>query len=160
MTEEGLNPLATRLESTLNAYGQPLENPPPGWPQQQQQPSAAPVYRQPQENPPAPAPVTLTARPGSRLEELQASYDSAKAAKEDAVARFDALTTAIKVEMAAAAPPGTTDITLDSASGLPRLRLKWLMPYRFDSKRFKAEHPDIYVRYEVRGGNWTLRQAD
>jgi hypothetical protein len=102
--------------------------------------------------------VLLTAPPGSRLQELQASYESAKAAKEEAVARFDAITGALKAEMAAAAPQKSTDVMLDSAPGLPRLRLKWMRPYRFDSKRFKAENPALYVRYEVRGGHWDLRQ--
>lgn len=98
----------------------------------------------------------LTAVPGSRLEELLAGYESAKAAAEDAKSRLDALTAALKNEMAAAAPAGSTDVTL-GAPGLPRLRLSWKAPWRFDSKRFKADHPELYVRYEVRGGHWDLR---
>lgn len=108
----------------------------------------------------SPLPVQLAAAAGSREEELLASYDSAKAALEDAKARFEAVTSALKNEMAATAPPGSTDIVLSGQPGLPRLRLRWKMPYRFDSKRFKAEHPEIYVRYEVQGGNWELRAAD
>lgn len=100
----------------------------------------------------------LDAAPGSRLEELQAGYESAKASFEDAKARFEALTTALKNELAAAAPEGSTDVLLNSAPGLPRLRMKWLRPYRFDSKRFRAENPAMYVRYEVRGGHWEIRQ--
>jgi hypothetical protein len=99
----------------------------------------------------------LTAVPGSRLEQLQAEYESAKANFEDAKSRFEALTTALKSEMAAAAPAGSTDVLLNSAPGLPRLRMKWLRPYRFDAKRFRAEHPALYVRYEVRGGHWEMR---
>lgn len=102
----------------------------------------------------------LTAPPGSREEELLARYESAKAAKEDAVARFEAVSAALKNEMAVAAPPGATDIVLAGAPGLPRLRMRWLTPWRFDSKRFKAERPEDYVRYEVRGGHWHLQQVD
>jgi hypothetical protein len=102
----------------------------------------------------------LTAAPGSREEELLARYESAKAAKEDAVARYEAVCAALKNEMAVAAPPGSTDITLAGPPSLPRLRLRWLAPWRFDSKRFKAERPEDYVRYEVRGGHWDLRVTD
>ncbi len=106
------------------------------------------------------APVRLTAVAGSRLEALQASYDSARAALEDAKALYESLTTALKNEMAAAAPPGSTDITLTAASGLTPLRLRWKTPWRFDVKRFRAERPELYVLYEVQGGNWELRAAD
>ncbi len=108
-----------------------------------------------------PPPVQLTASPGTRLEELLAAYETAKAAKEEAVARFDAITDALKAEMATAAPQGSTDITLSGQSpGLPRLHLMWTRPYRFETKRFRADHPGLYVRYEVRGGQWGLRQVD
>lgn len=102
--------------------------------------------------------VPVTAAPGSRLEELLASYESAKAAAQEAADRFEAITDAIKNEMTAAAPNGTTVITLSGAPGLPQLKMTWKRPWRFDSKRFKAEHPRMYVQYEKQGGNWELRQ--
>lgn len=108
----------------------------------------------------APATVALAAAPGSRLEELQAGYEAAKAAAEDATTRFEALTKALKAEMAAAAPQGSTDIALAAAPGRPRLKMTWKTPYRFDAKRFLADHPDLYVRYEKQGGHWELRVAD
>ena len=101
--------------------------------------------------------VVLIASPGSRLEELQASFESAKAQFEDAKARFEAVTGALKNELAAAAPQGSTDVLLAAAPGLPQLRMKWLTPYRFDVKRFRAEHPALYVRYEKQGGHFELR---
>ena len=113
---------------------------------------------QPQQ--PPPPVIVLIAYPGSRLAELQASYDSVKAQYEEAKSRFDALTAALKEEMSAAVPPGATDVALDAPPGLPRLRLSWKSPYRFDAKRFRAERPDIYVRYEIRGGHWELRVAE
>lgn len=108
----------------------------------------------------APQPVLVAAPPGSRLEQLLASYESAKAAAEEAKARFEAITDAVKAELAAAAPPGTTEMLLAGPPGLPRLRMSWKRPYRFDTKRFREEHPKMYVRYEVRGGHWELRQVD
>lgn len=101
--------------------------------------------------------VQLTALGGTRLEELLAGYESAKAAFEDAKSRLDALTAALRNEMTASAPKGTATVVLSGAPGLPRLRLSWKAPWRFDSKRFKADHPELYVRYEVRGGHWELR---
>lgn len=105
-------------------------------------------------------PVLLTALPGSRLEELLASYDSLKAQFEDAKARYEALTSALKNEMAATAPSGTTDITLAGAPGLPRLRMRWLRPWRFQPKQFLADYPQLYVQYEKQGGQWDMRAAD
>jgi hypothetical protein len=105
-------------------------------------------------------PVVLFAAPGSRMEELLASYESAKAAKEDAGARFDALVAALKNELAATAPAGSTDIALAGPPGLPRLRMRWKTPYRFNSKQFKEDNPFLYVQYEVQGGFWELRLAD
>lgn len=104
-----------------------------------------------------PAPVQVTAPPGSRLEELLASYEGAKAAAEEATARFEAITGAIKAELSSAYP-GTGDISLSGAPGLPRLKMTWLHPWRFDSKRLKEENPLMYVRYAKQGGHYELRQ--
>ena len=102
-------------------------------------------------------PVVLLATPGGRLEALQASYESAKAAAQEAKDRFEAITTALKTELAAAAP-GRTEVHLAAAPGLTPLKLTWKQPYRFDVKRFRAERPEEYVRYEVKSqGFWELR---
>jgi hypothetical protein len=105
---------------------------------------------------PAPAPVMLLAPPGSRLEELLASYESAKAAAEEAAARFEAVTQGIKAELANAAP-GATSIGLAGGPGLPRLRLSWRTPWQFDTKSFKRDYPVLYVKYGSQGGRWELR---
>jgi hypothetical protein len=104
-------------------------------------------------------PVVLTTSPGSRLEQLLASYENVKAAAEEAKSRQDALTDALKAEMTGAVPEGTQEIILSGPPGLPALRMTWKQPYRFDVKRFRDEHPALYVRYETRGGHWDLRQA-
>jgi hypothetical protein len=102
-------------------------------------------------------PVLVLAAPGSRLEQLLASYESARAQADEAKARLEALTDALKAEISAAAPHGTQEMTLDGGPGLPRMRMTWKAPYRFDVKRFRAEQPGMYVRYEVKGGHWELR---
>lgn len=104
-----------------------------------------------------PAAVPVTAAPGTRLEQLLASYESAKAAADEAKTRFEALTDAIKAELAASVPDGTTEIALSGSPALPRLRMAWKQPYRFDVKRFRAECPALYVKYEARSGHWELR---
>ena len=107
---------------------------------------------------PSPPPVPVSAEPGSRLEQLLASYEGAKAAAQEAKDRFEAITEALKAEIAAAAPQGSTEIMAGGAPSLPRLKLSWKRPYRFDVKRFRAERPLLYVRYEVRSdGHWELR---
>jgi hypothetical protein len=102
--------------------------------------------------------VQLTALGGTRLEELLAGYESAKAAFEDARARFEAVTAALKNEMASSAPEGSKDIALSGTPGLPRLRLRWKTSWRCDVKKFRAERPELYVKYEKQSGTWELRQ--
>jgi hypothetical protein len=108
----------------------------------------------PQEPPAFP----VTAQPGSRLEELLAMYESAKAEAAEAKSRFDGITSGLKAEIAAACPDGTTRASLTGAPGLPRLRMTWLTPWRFDSKTFKEEQPYLYVKYSKQGGHWDLRE--
>ena len=98
----------------------------------------------------------VTAAPGSRLESLLASYDSAKAAAEESAARFKAITDGIKAE-AGGVNPKATDISVSGAPGLPRLKLTWKRPWKFDTGRFKEENPLLYVTYATQGGHWELR---
>lgn len=108
---------------------------------------------------PAPGPVVATAAPGSRLEQLLAQYETAKAAAEEATHRFEAITLAIKGELTGE-HPNQPLIMLSGAPGLPHLVLRWRSAWRLDSKRLKAELPETYVQYAVQGGNWELRRED
>jgi hypothetical protein len=101
--------------------------------------------------------VPVTAQPGSRLEELLASYEPLKAAAEEAASRFKAVTDALKAELPALAPEGTTAITLSGAPGLPVLHQTWVSSWKFDVKQLKADDPVTYVRYASKGGHWELR---
>lgn len=108
----------------------------------------------PQEEPPRR--VVVTAEPGSRLEELLASYEPLKAAAEEAAGRFKAVTDAIKAELPDARP-GAPELTLTGAPGMPALSLTWKRPWKFDTGQFKKDHPLLYVTYASQGGHWELR---
>lgn len=110
------------------------------------------------EQPPT-APVTVLAADGSRLAQLLAAYEPAKAAAEEAKQRYEALTLAIKIELTTAQPHAGR-IMLSGAPGLPRLKLAWRDTVRLDAKRLKNDLPDLYTLYAVQSGNWTLTRED
>lgn len=95
---------------------------------------------------------------GSRLEQLHEAYAGAKAAADEATTRLKAVTDALKVELTQAAPEGTSRIELIGPLG-PPLRLTYAETWRLDSRRLKAEDPEMYVRYAKKSGSWTLREG-
>jgi hypothetical protein len=97
----------------------------------------------------------VTAQPGSRLEQLQAQYDEAQAAAEEAKERFETIKLAIEAELAAAAP----NAKIIALSGAVPLTLSWRTPMRFDQKKFKEENTLTYVRYCRPLGYWELRRG-
>lgn len=108
---------------------------------------------------PEPKPsATAMAAPGSRLEQLLASYETEKASAADAAARFKAVTDALKAELSAAFP-GQKDVVAAGAPNLPKLRLSWRTSWRLDTDKFKAEQPVLYVKYSKPSGHWELREA-
>jgi predicted phage-related endonuclease len=98
----------------------------------------------------------VQAEPGSRLEALLAQYDDLRAKSEEAAARFDALTAAIKNELAMAAP-GHAAVETDSPDLRMRLRLVQVESRRIDSKRLQAEAPDVYERFVKKSTAWQLK---
>jgi hypothetical protein len=100
--------------------------------------------------------LLVTAEPGSRREELLASYESAKAAAEEAASRFKTITDALKADLSGAYP-GVEGMTLSGAPGLPRLSMSWRKSWRVDTRRLKEEQPLLYVQYAVQSGTWDLR---
>lgn len=102
-------------------------------------------------------PVTVTAPEGSRLEQLHAAYEDAKAAKDEAETRLKAVVDAIKVEATQAAP-GAERIEIVGDHG-PRLSLTYVESWRVDSRRLKAEDPETYVRYATKSGTWKLEKS-
>lgn len=94
--------------------------------------------------------------PGSRLEDLLATYAHLKPQADEAASRLKAVTDAIKVELTTAVPDAPR---IDVAhEALPQaLRLSYVESWTLDSKRMKAEDPATYVRFARKGGSWQLR---
>lgn len=100
-------------------------------------------------------PHIVLASQGTRLEQLHASYADLKAAADEADKRLKGVTAAIKAELAAA-EPGQERVELRSPVG-PPLRMSYVESWRMDTKRIKAERPDIYATFAVKSGSWQLR---
>lgn len=98
----------------------------------------------------------VSVAPGSRLEDLLATYARLKPEADEAAARLKTITDAIKVELTAAAPGAQR---IDVAHGvLPQpLRLAYVERWNLDTQRLKAEAPETYVRFARKGGSWVLR---
>ena len=106
--------------------------------------------------PPQP-PYAVIAQPGTRLEQLQAEFASAKAAKDEAEARLKTITDGIKTELQTAVP-NLTAIDLRGAEGVPTLELRYVESWRVDSTKLKREDPETYVRYAKKSGSWRLAE--
>lgn len=94
-------------------------------------------------------------RKSSRLGQLHALYADAKAKADAAAAELKAITDGIKNEMAKAAPEGSTKIDLLSPDG-PPLRLDYRESWRFNSKAFKRQDPETWVRFAKKSHAWYL----
>jgi hypothetical protein len=105
---------------------------------------------------PASAALVVVPDSDSRLEQLAAQYDQAKAEAAKATEALTAITNAIKLELTNAAP-GANDIRLDSPELAQPLRLFAVSSWRVDAKKLKAEAPEIYVRYATKSTAWQLR---
>lgn len=102
------------------------------------------------------APAVQIAPPAdSRLAQLHAVYADAKAKADAAAAELKAVTDGIKVELAAAAPEGSTTVDLLSPLG-PPLRLDHRERWSVDSKKLKREDPETYVRFARQSFAWYL----
>ena len=101
-------------------------------------------------------PPTVRPEPESRLDQLSARYDQAKAQEKAAKAAADEVTTAIKAELARL-HPGATEILLTSPHLAAPLQLQAVPRWTFDSKGCKATHPQIYAAFARRSTSWTLR---
>lgn len=100
--------------------------------------------------------VTVTPNPDTRLEQLAAQYDQAKAEADKAAGALKAITDAIKVELTLSAP-GQNSIDLASDLLAQPLRLMAIESWRVDAKKLKAEDPETYVRYAKKSTSWSLR---
>jgi hypothetical protein len=103
-----------------------------------------------------PPPVRAQVEPGSRLEDLLATYAHLKPQADEAATRLKSVTDAIKAELQALAPDATRIEVAHEA--LPQaLRLSYIESWSLDTKALKAEDPVTYVRFARKGGKWELR---
>lgn len=100
--------------------------------------------------------AVVTPDADTRLAQLVAQYDMAKAEAAKAEESLKAITDAIKVELINAAP-GSEDIRLESPELAKPLRLFAVSSWRVDTKKLKAEAPEVYVRYAKQSTAWQLR---
>jgi hypothetical protein len=103
---------------------------------------------------------TLTAKaevqPGSRLDDLLATYADLKPRVDELAGRLKAVSDGIKAELQAQAPEAQRVDVAHDALAQP-LRLSYVESWRLDTKQLKAEQPETYVRYAIKGGKWELR---
>jgi predicted phage-related endonuclease len=115
------------------------------------------MTQQPQMPPIEAPPAQVKPRKNSKLEQLHALYALHKAKADAAAAELKAVTDAIKVELTKAAPDQER-ITLASQYG-PTLNLTYVVSWRVDSKRLKAEQPATYQAYAKQSSTWRLEPA-
>jgi predicted phage-related endonuclease len=98
---------------------------------------------------------TIEAQPDTRLEQLLAQYDLAKAEADKAAEALKAITDGIKSELANAAP-GAESVIATSPDLAAPLRMTAVTSWRIDTKKMKAEAPATYVRYARQSTSWRL----
>lgn len=91
-----------------------------------------------------------------RLDQLIAEYARIKPRVEELTAQLKELTDAIKLALTVA-NPGETRIPVEHPSLTDPLVLRYVPSPRLDTKRIKAEAPDVYEQYVIHGGRWELR---
>ncbi len=95
----------------------------------------------------------------ARLQQLHAAYATAKAAKDEASKRLDAIVAALKVEMTQRAPEGAEKIRLAGDAG-PVLALSYSRRTSVNTRKLKRLEPDVWARYAEEGGSWSLRTVE
>lgn len=103
-----------------------------------------------------PEPLVVAPPADTRLGQLHASWEQAKADADEAAERLKVITDGIKSELAEAAGDETR-MELLGDNG-PPLVLAYVESWRFDSKKLKTEDPATWVRYATKGGSWRLER--
>jgi hypothetical protein len=94
--------------------------------------------------------------PGSRLDDLLATYAELKPRTDELTTRLKSITDAIKAELQAQAP-NALKVGVSHPGLAQPLQLSYVEGWRLDTKRFKAEQPAIYVQYASKSDKWELR---
>jgi predicted phage-related endonuclease len=93
-----------------------------------------------------------------RLAQLYAEYEHLKPRHEELTAALKSVIDGIKLELTLA-HPGVTRIDVVHPSLTEPLVLRYVVSPRVDTKRLKAEAPDIYAAYAAPRGWWELARA-
>jgi hypothetical protein len=102
---------------------------------------------------------TVTAADATdRLSQLAAMYDAAKDAYESAKEDFEQVQAALKAELTSITREGAPfqRYELDLPALARPLALTYVERTSLDTKRIKAEHPEIAESYTKTSGSWTL----
>lgn len=110
--------------------------------------------------PTTPPAFRVPAGPDSHLEQLLVMYDEAKAAADAANTRLEDLKTSLKARLSAVVPEGTTRISADAARLGLAYNMTWVERTDVDTKRMRAEAPDVYEQFARKSGRWELRRAE
>ena len=110
----------------------------------------------PLDSPASPGAQVVVPEPETRLAQLLAQYDLAKAESDKAAETLKAITDAVKAELVQQAP-GANDIRVESEHLARPLRLLAVTSWRVDARKLKEEAPEVYVRYAKQSTAWTLR---
>lgn len=110
----------------------------------------------PAELPPAPPKkVVVQVVSGSRLESLLGQRDDAANALKAAEKHLATIKDGITAELTAE-HPGVGAFDIPAAPGREPLTLRYTAPNYFDTKRFRAERPDLYPQFLKPSPRWTL----
>jgi hypothetical protein len=109
------------------------------------------------EYPPPPVlqpPAIVTPQPGSRLEQLLGMLEAARAAAEEAQARYDAIDKGIKYEVAALFPDRPV-IGIAGGPGRPALVMRW-HPGQWYAPvaMLRDKHPGVWDELKVQKRGW------
>lgn len=104
---------------------------------------------------PTPVPV-VRPEPDSRLEQLCAQYDLAKAEADKATEALKAITDGIKFELSQAMDQGQTKVDLESPDLARPFRFEAVESWRVDATKLKREQPVIYVQFAKKTTSWRL----
>ena len=102
-----------------------------------------------------PREAALMAGTGTQLEQLCAMYDQLKARAEDAAAAFEALKTAIKVELQNQAPD-SAKVTLSSTHLARPLVMAARCTRTIDQKALRAKEPELAEQFTKESWSWRL----
>ena len=103
---------------------------------------------------PSPVPI-VNPDPQSRLDALAARYAALKPQADALTEQLKTVTDAIKTELTTLHPQATSLLLTSPHLGAP-LSLSAVESWRLDTRKLKAEQPELYVTYARKSTSWRL----